>query len=114
MAADPRELSEALRAIRPRLRGHAGDMDVQVDEQGDVVVRFLGACESCPAMAVTYAGLVQTVLESVSGVHGVRAPQVHASPEVLAGIRRRLGVRAPRPATTTLGMPRLRESAAPD
>ncbi|WP_291049699.1 NifU family protein [Herbiconiux sp.] len=93
MTVDRAALEQALEFIRPRLRGHAGDMDVQVDdEQGVVEVTFWGACESCPAMAVTYAGLVSTTLEKVPGVTLVRAEQVHASPRALLGIRRRLGM----------------------
>ncbi|GGF36240.1 NifU family protein [Subtercola lobariae] len=93
MTVDRNELASAIEFIRPRLRGHAGDMDVQVDDdEGVVEVTFWGACESCPAMAVTYAGLVSTALEKVPGVTEVRAEQVHASPRALLSIRRRLGI----------------------
>lgn len=93
MTIDRAELEAAIEFIRPRLRGHAGDMDLHVDgDVGVVEVTFWGACESCPAMAVTYAGLVSTALEKVSGVTEVRAPQVHASPRSLLSIRRRLGM----------------------
>lgn len=92
MSVDRIELDAALEFIRPRLRGHAGDMEVQVDAEGVVDVTFWGACENCPAMAVTYAGLVSMTLERVPGVTAVRADQVHASPRALASIRRRLGM----------------------
>jgi Fe-S cluster biogenesis protein NfuA len=93
-SVDQQQLEQAIRFARPRLRGHAGDMSVAVDEGGAAVVTFLGACESCPAMAVTFGGLVSSALEAVDGITTVSAPQVHASPTVLAGIRRRLGVRS--------------------
>ncbi|HEY8590343.1 MAG TPA: NifU family protein [Naasia sp.] len=106
MPVDPVEVERALRFVRPRLRGHAGDMTVDIDAGGTATVQFFGACESCPAMAVTYAGLVQSSLEAVAGINAVRAPQVHASPAVLAGIRRRLGVRSDvPPGAVPLGMP---------
>ena len=111
MAVDPEQLQEALRFVRPRLRGHAGDLTATVNDQGDVLIEFYGACESCPSMAVTYAGLVQTYVEAVPGVRSVRAPQVHASPLALASIRRRLGVRAGGP--IPLGLPTARPHEGP-
>lgn len=116
-AVDLQQLERALHFSRPRLRGHAGDMEVVVNEDGGAVVTFLGACESCPAMAVTFAGLVSTSLEAVDGITKVTAPQVHASPTVLASIRRRLGVRnvptgPVASAPVALPVPTLREIAS--
>lgn len=88
---DPAALERALVEIRPRLRGHAGDMSVQVEAGGEVSVHFEGACESCPAMAVTFAGLVRTTLLDVAGVTAIHAPQVHASPRALNRIAVALG-----------------------
>lgn len=102
MTVDPEQLQQALQFVRPRLRGHAGDMTATVNDDGDVTIEFYGACEHCPAMAVTYAGLVQTYVEAVPGVRSVSAPQIHASPQTLASIRRRLGVRA---GSVPLGLP---------
>ncbi len=78
-------------------------MTATVSDEGDVLIEFYGACESCPSMAVTYAGLVQTYVQAVPGVRSVSAPQIHASPAVLASIRRRLGVRSDGP--VPLGLP---------
>ncbi|WP_157813848.1 MULTISPECIES: NifU family protein [unclassified Microbacterium] len=111
MAVDPDELQRALQFVRPRLRGHAGDMTAVVDDEGNVTIEFYGACERCPAMAVTYAGLVQTYVEAVPGVRSVRAPQISASPQTLASIRRRLGVRAN--SAVPLGLPTSRTAQAP-
>lgn len=107
-SVDEGQLQRAVHFARPRLRGHAGDMEVAVDDEGNAVVTFLGACESCPAMAVTFAGLVQASLESVDGITRVTAPQVHASSVVLAGIRRRLGVREVPSAPVLLPTPTVR------
>jgi Fe-S cluster biogenesis protein NfuA len=87
------DLEAALFAIRPRLRGHAGDMTASVGDDGTVAVHFEGACESCPAMAVTYAGLVRTTLLGVPGVRRVEADQVHASARTLNRIAVALGAR---------------------
>jgi len=84
-------LDEALQTIRPRLRGHAGDMRAEIDEDGTAHVRFEGVCETCPSIAVTYAGLVRTTLLDVPGVHRVVADQVHASPRTLNRIAGMLG-----------------------
>lgn len=109
MTVDPEQLQQALQFVRPRLRGHAGDMTATVTDDGDVTIEFYGACEHCPSMAVTYAGLVQTYVEAVPGVRSVSAPQIHASPRTLASIRRRLGVRT---GSVPLGIPTI--GARPD
>ncbi|MEJ7635747.1 NifU family protein [Aeromicrobium sp.] len=87
------ELERALETIRPRLRGHAGDMTAEIAAPGVVAVTFEGACETCPAMAVTYAGLVRTELLAVAGVQTVKASQVHASGRSLNRIAKALGGR---------------------
>ena len=75
MTVDPEQLQQALQFVRPRLRGHAGDMTATVTDDGDVTIEFYGACEHCPSMAVTYAGLVQSYVEAVPGVRSVSVPQ---------------------------------------
>jgi Fe-S cluster biogenesis protein NfuA len=86
-------LDDALQTIRPRLRGHAGDLRAEIDEDGTAHVRFEGVCETCPSIAVTYAGLVRTTLLDVPGVRRVVADQVHASPRTLNRIAGMLGAR---------------------
>lgn len=88
-----RTLDDALAEIRPRLRGHAGDMRAELDENGTAHVRFEGACATCPSIAVTYAGLVRTTLLGVPGVHRVNAEQVHASARSLNRVAALLGAR---------------------
>lgn len=75
-------------------------MTVHEPTPGVVEVHFEGACESCPAMAVTFAGLVRTRLLAVDGVTRVDAPQVHASPVTLNRIARKLGGTVVEAATT--------------
>lgn len=86
-------LDDALQLIRPRLRGHGGDMQAEIDDTGTVHVHFDGVCRTCPAMAVTYAGLVRTTLLDVPGVSRVAASQVNASPRALNRIAGMLGAR---------------------
>ncbi|WP_123027983.1 NifU family protein [Mycolicibacterium stellerae] len=88
-----RTLDDALRVIRPRLRGHAGDMRAELDDDGTVHVQFDGVCQTCPSIAVTYAGLVRTTLLEVPGVRRVVADQVHASARTLDRIAGMLGAR---------------------
>ncbi len=66
-------------------------MSADLDDDGTVHVSFAGVCETCPSIAVTYAGLVRTTLLDVPGVHRVVADQVHASPRSLNRIAKMLG-----------------------
>lgn len=86
-------VEDALREIRPRLRGHAGDMHAQLDDEGIVHVNFEGVCETCPSISVTFAGLVRNTLLGIPGVRGVESDQVFASPRTLNSIALRLGAR---------------------
>ena len=88
---DEDQLAAAVERIRPRVRGHAGDLAVKVEGDDHVEVEFFAVCESCPAMAVTFAGLVRTTLLEVPGVARVTAPQVHASDRALDRIASSLG-----------------------
>jgi Fe-S cluster biogenesis protein NfuA len=101
-SVDEGELQLALQAIAPMLVGHGGDLELTGNDEGIVSVAFRGACESCPAIAVTYAGLVRTYLLQVSGVREVRTNQVHASARALDRI------------AGALGSPRLREHPQQD
>jgi Fe-S cluster biogenesis protein NfuA len=89
----PREedLQEALTFIRPLLKGHSGDLTIAGIEDGVVTVEFHNACHSCPAISVTFAGLVRSRLMQVEGVRGVKSGQVHASQRALDRIAATLG-----------------------
>lgn len=89
----PREddLQEALSYIRPLLKGHSGDLTIAAVEDGVVMVEFHNACHSCPAISVTFAGLVRSRLMQVDGVKDVKSGQVHASQRALDRIAATLG-----------------------
>lgn len=61
---------EALQTIRPFLQRDGGDLEfVDVDEDGVVYVRLLGACGGCPISTMTLKGLIESQLaEMVEGV----------------------------------------------
>ncbi|WP_275778086.1 NifU family protein [Paenarthrobacter sp. Y-19] len=85
------DLQEALSYIRPLLKGHSGDLTILGVEDGVVTVAFHNACHSCPAISVTFAGLVRSRLMQVDGVQDVRSSQVHASRRALDRIAATLG-----------------------
>lgn len=85
------DLQEALSYIRPLLKGHSGDLTIAGVKDGVVTVDFHNACHSCPAISVTFAGLVRSRLMQVDGVIDVRSSQVHASRRALDRIAATLG-----------------------
>ncbi len=85
------DLQEALAYIRPLLKGHSGDLTIEGVEDGVVTVAFHNACHSCPAISVTFAGLVRSRLMQVGGVKDVKSSQVHASRRALDRIAATLG-----------------------
>jgi Fe-S cluster biogenesis protein NfuA len=85
------DLQEALAYIRPLLKGHSGDLTIASVDDGVVTVDFHNACHSCPAISVTFAGLVRSRLLQVDGVKDVRSGQVHASRRALDRIAATLG-----------------------
>lgn len=64
------KIEEVLRLIRPQLQADGGDIElVDVDEEGNVRVRLLGTCHSCPMSQMTLAWGVERILkERVPGV----------------------------------------------
>lgn len=61
---------EALQTIRPFLQRDGGDVEfVDVNEEGVVSVRLLGACGGCPISKMTLKGLIESqIAEMVEGV----------------------------------------------
>lgn len=81
----------ALQAIRPMLDSHGGDVEIVAIEPPRVDVRLLGACDGCPASALTfYSGVKKAIqdaipeiseVKQVKGLGGGSPDQVHfASP----------------------------------
>ena len=64
------QVEEILNLVRPQLQADGGDIElVDVEEDGTVKVKLLGACHGCPMSQMTLAWGVERVLkERVSGV----------------------------------------------
>ncbi len=63
----------ALDTIRPMLAGHGGDVELVAVEPPVAEVRFLGACDGCPASALTfYGGVKQAIQDKVPEIREVK------------------------------------------
>ena len=63
----------ALDTIRPMLAGHGGDVELVAVEPSVAEVRFLGACDGCPASALTfYGGVKQAIQDKVPEIREVK------------------------------------------
>jgi Fe-S cluster biogenesis protein NfuA len=75
--------------VRRFVQAHAGDVDVvSVSQDGDVRLRFYGACNACPAAGTTLSGVVLPAVERVPGVRSVQAEGVNISAAAIERIRR--------------------------
>lgn len=54
----------ALAGIRPVLASHGGDVELVRLAPPVIEVRFIGACETCPASALTFHSAVRTALQA--------------------------------------------------
>ncbi|WP_422342826.1 NifU family protein [Parasphingorhabdus sp.] len=57
-------VEEALESIRPMLASHGGDVELVSVELPRVTVRFLGACDGCPASALTFYSGVKAAIQN--------------------------------------------------
>lgn len=57
------QVDQALDSIRPALASHGGDVELVEVDKTSVKVRFLGACDGCPASALTFYGGVQKAIQ---------------------------------------------------
>ncbi|MEM1362162.1 MAG: NifU family protein [Pseudomonadota bacterium] len=63
----------ALDSVRPMLASHGGDAELVSVEETVATVRFLGACDGCPASALTfYAGVKKAIQEQVPQIKEVK------------------------------------------
>ena len=73
----PREkIEEVLDSIRPAIQADGGDVELVEfrEDEGVVLVRLLGACESCPISMMTLKeGIERRLKNSIPGVVEVRA-----------------------------------------
>ncbi len=70
------QIEGILNEIRPKLAMHKGDVElVEVDEQnGLILVRFLGGCEGCPMSQITLKmGIEMYLQDKLSWLKEVRA-----------------------------------------
>jgi Fe-S cluster biogenesis protein NfuA len=75
------------------LDSHGGAVaSATVTPDGDVTLRFAGACQACPAVAATFYSKVAPIVRAVSGVRSVHAPNVNVSE---AAVTRILALSAP-------------------
>lgn len=80
----------ALESVRPMLASHGGDVELVAIEPPAIEVRFLGACDNCPASALTFhEGVKKAVQEAcpeilevlqVKGLGGSASPVNFVSP----------------------------------
>ena len=57
------QVDAALDTIRPTLASHGGDVELVDVEATSVTVKFLGACDGCPASALTFYGGVKKAIQ---------------------------------------------------
>ena len=64
------QVLEVLDKLRPFLLRDGGDVElVDVDEDGVVLVRLMGACGNCPSSTITLkAGIERALIAEVPGV----------------------------------------------
>lgn len=65
-------VNRQLHEIRPYLLAHFGDVELEsLDDEGNLKVKFTGACAGCPAQPVTFGATVAPILEAIPGVASV-------------------------------------------
>ena len=64
------QVQEVLNKLRPFLLRDGGDVElVDVDEDGIVLLRLMGACGNCPSSTITLkAGIERALMTEVPGV----------------------------------------------
>ena len=69
------QVEQALESIRPAIQMDGGDIElVDVDDNGVVRVRLIGACVGCPMSIMTLkAGIERILRERVPGITEVEA-----------------------------------------
>ncbi|MEE2972976.1 MAG: NifU family protein [Planctomycetota bacterium] len=68
-------MAEVLEQIRPAIRDDGGDIElIDVNEEGVVSIRFLGACIGCPSSEITLRdGIARNLRERIPAVTDVRS-----------------------------------------
>lgn len=90
-------LDARVAAINVLMRAHAGAIELlEVTEEGEVTVRFVGKCTGCELRPVTMISTVQPGLLAVPGVRRVAVLGVRMSEEAEERMARSLGADHPR------------------
>ncbi len=81
-------IAMALVPVRPQLQAHGGDVEiVEIQLPDTVVVRMTGACESCPASAITLtAGVKRAIRAACPEIRQVRDLSAGELPSMPADI----------------------------
>lgn len=79
------------RKIRKNLNEHGGDIELLSVENGEVRVRFLGACSSCPGAQMTIEDIVEIAImeelpqiQKVTLVSGVSEDMLDFAKKILS------------------------------
>lgn len=69
------KVQHVLDMIRPAVQSDGGDLElVDVDEQGNVLIRFHGACVGCPSSIMTLqTGIERNLKAHIPGINTVVA-----------------------------------------
>jgi len=69
------QIEDALNKVRPSLQADGGDVEfVDVDEEGVVKVRLIGACGGCPMSQMTLKmGIEKILKQNVPQINSVEA-----------------------------------------
>jgi Fe-S cluster biogenesis protein NfuA len=97
--------------VRPLLQVHGGEVTLLSVADGNVSLRFEGACVGCPLRPVTLSLTVQPALGSVAGVESVTATGVRVSPHAAARLRAAFAGHLEAPVGRTSGSPTSRTGA---
>jgi Fe-S cluster biogenesis protein NfuA len=79
----PSGIREPLADLRARIQAHGGDVRARATEEGDLEVRFLGACQGCVALPLTFLGVVRPRLKEALPTGRVICSQVSVSPHAM-------------------------------
>jgi Fe-S cluster biogenesis protein NfuA len=55
----------ALESVRPILAGHGGDVELVRIDPPSIAIRFIGACDNCPASRLTIDTAVKTAMQTI-------------------------------------------------
>lgn len=83
-------VNEALdRDVRPRVESHGGGVALEtVSPEGEVILRFFGACTHCQLLPVTVGGRVMHTLKAIEGVTAIKVRDMRVSEKALERIEK--------------------------